>query len=209
MTEEKANEKTPEEIEAKRKETTRQLNLGFLTSQSVNDSYIAAIGTNEREYGNSIKEATQTNYLKSLQNIDSYTGKILGQMIGQNAANKFEKGQDIYESQMFSPKAYLKNIQKQYEAAVNGIKVTDLTALMGIKDIHENNISKEDRELTLAEFSKKNANLYGDLVENYLLNVQQTGIANSLMQNSAFRKDTLENILKTDLKKLEEENKKQ
>ena len=209
MTEEKANEKTPEEIEAKRKETTRQLNLGFLTSQSVNDSYIAAIGTNEREYGNSIKEATQTNYLKSLQNIDSYTGKILVQMIGQNAANKFEKGQDIYESQMFSPKAYLKNIQKQYEAAVNGIKVTDLTALMGIKDIHENNISKEDRELTLAEFSKKNANLYGDLVENYLLNVQQTGIANSLMQNSAFRKDTLENILKTDLKKLEEENKKQ
>lgn len=205
MTDEnKPKEPTKEEQEAKAKEDMRQVQLQVLQSKPLRDLYIAYSGKDTQHYGERGKQATQNNYINALQNVDSHVGKILANELLQNANSAQEEGLDLYESAAsFVPAKLLSNAAMMYQSALTKVKVSDVTEFLGIKNIHEENISKNEQNMYVEDFMKVKKEYAGMILSSYLNTVSERGIAEALINQNQAHLKGLEKMLQTAPKKEE------
>lgn len=195
MAEEKQKEPTQQEKEQQAREKVRAMNLAYLQSEAVNDAYIAAIGSDEKQYGERIKQLTQSNYISALQSQDPTIGGIIGNMMAQSAMGIQGQGGDVYQNQMFSPKAFLGRMSGLYQSAIEGVYVSDLLKLMNIEKVNEANISKENQTKTLKEFYETDKETASIVNMSYLNLVQNQGLAQTMMKTAEFGRKSLESML--------------
>jgi hypothetical protein len=191
MTEEK------EKTEAEKREKTRELQLGLLMSSAAKDLYIASSGKDVAKYGDAGKQATQMlNYVRGLSNADGYVGKMTASPFLEAAINAQKNGRDVYEEGAVTPLQLLKNARGYYMSAIDKVKVSDVLALMDIKEIHEKNISKEEKEMYMEDFKAKNEEMYSTLISTYFNSVENEGVGEAIKNFGAMQRKSLETILK-------------
>ncbi|GEM_PF-1866519 len=200
-----AKNKTEEE---RKKEEMRREQLKILKSGPVKNIYLASRSRDAERYGK-IGKATGTGlYLQALTNPDTPLSKLLAAPYIKAAIEAQKKGKDIYEHGAFTPIGLLENAEGFYQSAINGVKVRDVLDLMGISEVHKQNISEDQKDMYMEDFKKANEDIYNGLVEAYFRSVEQIGIGEAISESGRGIIKNLESILKEDpSKKEEKENK--
>lgn len=190
-------EPSKEEKEFESKEKIRQLELGVLQSKSLIDLVIASAGRNTQLYGEMGKSATQANYVQALQNPDEQLTQVLTAPYLQSVMNAQKQGTDIYDEAISTtPSALLKNAQIIYRSALQKVKVSDVLGLIGIKEVHEGYISKEDRNMYIEDYIKKNKDMASMIVGKYMNSIQNQGVAKAIANADIQETKGLEAMLK-------------
>ncbi len=78
------------------------------------------------------------------------------------------------------------------------MKVSDILGILGLKNVHEKNISNEDKNLYMADFAKKNREMFGLITKTYLGTVADTGVAQAMIEARVNNNKNLESILSED-----------
>ena len=184
--------------EAEKKEKTRETQLGILTSEATKNLYIASAGRDVAKYGDIGKTSTQINYLNGLQNPDEHVGKLTSQPFLEAAINAKQRGLDMYEEGAVTPATLLRNARNYYMSAIDNVKVGDILSLMGIKKVHDKNISTEEKEMYMEDFKAKNEKMYGALMATYFSSVESEGVGEAIKNSASMERKTLEMILSED-----------
>jgi hypothetical protein len=73
--------------------------------------------------------------------------------------------------------------------------------MIGIENVHEGNISKEQRNMYMEDFAQANQEMYQTLAGTYLSYVEKIGIGEAIVESGQGIPKNLEAILKEDPKK--------
>lgn len=193
--------KNNEEAREKTREDMRKLQLGILHSEPVRNLYLAAAGRNTSNYGTAGK-ATENNYIRSLSEPDQYISRLTTMPFLQSALKARENGENIYEfGGGVTSLQLLKNAKEFYQSAITKVKVNDILKMIGIENVHEGNISKEQRNMYMEDFAQANQEMYRTLAGTYLSYVEKIGIGEAIVESGQGIPKNLEAILKEDPKK--------
>ena len=184
--------------ETEKKEATRAIQLGILTSESTKNLYIASAGKDTAKYGEVGKNATQFNYLTGLQNPDKHVAKLTSQPFLEAAINAKQRGLDMYEEGAVTPMMLLRNARNYYMSAIDNVKVGDVLGLMGIKKVHDKNISATEKEMYMEDFKTENERMYGQLMSTYFSSVESEGVGEAIKNSATMQRKSLEMILNED-----------
>tara|TARA_Y100000034_G_scaffold109791_1_gene141400 strand:- start:5599 stop:6225 length:627 start_codon:yes stop_codon:yes gene_type:complete len=182
----------------KTREDMRKLQLNILHSKPILDLYLAAAGRNTSHYGEAGK-ATENNYIRALSEPDKYATNLITSPYLEAAKKARENGENIYESGVAPTSSQLlKNAQGFYQSALTKIKVNDILKMMGIKNVHEKNISKEQRNMYMEDFAEANQEMYKTLLGHYLGSIEKIGVGKAIAESGQTITKNLETILKED-----------
>ncbi len=190
-------DRTPEQIA--QMETLRTAQKKILGSKSVKNIYLAGIARKSHNtYGDAGEASTVSNYLQGLDNADASTAQLLADPLLASAQNALSNGRNVYEEGSLTPIALLNSAIPFYRSAINHVKVSDMLGLLNISDVHESQISEEQKDMYMADFAEINGDVHQALIATYLKHLEQTGIGSAIAAAGNGARSGLEELLQSD-----------
>jgi hypothetical protein len=76
-----------------------------------------------------------------------------------------------------------------YIGGMDKVKVSDLLGMVGAENVHESNISAEQKEMYMEDFKEANRDMYGALIGTYTNSLEGEGVGNAIAAYTAAQRN--------------------